>query len=217
MIVRLSLLAAFAVAMAFGEAAVVVYLRALIGAGPLFPMKDLPPLLLSVEVGREAATFVMLVSVTFLSVRGGARRMGTFLLLFAVWDAAYYGWLRALIGWPAALSDWDILFLIPLPWIGPVWAALLICAGMVIFAVLLLRMPREAPFAPGLWGWVCGVIGTIVVVASYILEWMKIDYGRGVPSDFSVIPYAAGVVLLGAAGWAAVRNTRFHWRRDRLL
>ncbi len=217
MIGRVFLLAAFAAAMAFVEAAVVVYLRAVIGAGPLFPMKELPPLLLSVEIGREVATLVMLVSVALLSARGGARRMGAFLLLFSVWDVLFYAWLRIAIGWPAGVNDWDILFLIPLPWVGPVWSALLICAGMAVFAVLFLRMPKEAPFSPGLWGWVCGIVGAAVVVASYILEWKKIEYGQGVPTDFSLGPYLAGVVLLGAAGWSAVRSTTSVWRRDRLL
>jgi len=217
MIARVILLAAFGAAMAFVEAAVVVYLRAVLGAGPLFPMKDLPPLLLSIEIGREAATLVMLVSAAALSVRGAARRMGAFLFLFAVWDVLYYAWLRATIGWPVGIEEWDILFLVPLPWVGPVWSVLVICAGMAVFGVLFLRMPEEAPFSPGLWGWVCGVVGAGIVVANYILEWQKIEYGRVIPSDFSLGPYLAGLALLGAAGLAAVRGSTSVWRRDRLL
>ena len=102
-----------AVAMAFVEAAVVVYLRKVIGEGPVFPMKDIPTLLLVVEIGREAATIVMLLTVPFLSFHGGARRMGAFLLLFAVWDVFYYLWLHVTIGWPAGIFDWDVLFLSP--------------------------------------------------------------------------------------------------------
>ncbi len=217
MIGRVFLLAAFAAAMAFVEAAVVVYLRALIGVGPLFPMKDLPPLLLAIEVGREVATLVMLGSVAALSFRGGARRMGAFLLLFSVWDVLFYAWLRTAIGWPVGVTDWDILFLIPLPWVGPVWSVLVICAGMAVFAVLFLRMPGEAPFSPGLRGWICGAAGAAIVVGNYILEWRKIGYGRGIPDDFAFVPYVLGLALLGAAGWAAVRSTTFVWRRDRLL
>ncbi|HEY7527862.1 MAG TPA: hypothetical protein VH660_01825, partial [Candidatus Deferrimicrobiaceae bacterium] len=142
------LLLVFAAAMAFVEAAVVIYLRELIGSGPLFPMKDLPPALLAVEVVREAATLVILLSAAFLAVRGGARRLGAFLLLFAAWDVFYYLWLYVTIGWPAGIADWDILFLIPLPWVGPVWSVLLICAGMFAFAILFLCTPEDAPFAP---------------------------------------------------------------------
>src|SRR5512145_1971612 len=131
----------FAVAMAFIEAAVVAYLRALIGGGPLFPMKVLPSAILTVEVAREAATLIMLLCVAFLGVRGGVRRFGAFLLLFAVWDISYYLWLYLVIGWPAGVTDWDILFLIPLPWVGPVWSVLLLCAGMLAFSIFFLRAP----------------------------------------------------------------------------
>ena len=199
-------LVAFAVAMAFVEAAVVVYLREIIGGGPLFPMKEIPATLLAVEVGRGAATIVMLLSVAFLSFRGEARRMGAFLLLFPVWDAFYYLWLHVTIGWPAGVSDWDVLFLIPLPWVGPVWSVLLICAGMLVFSVLFLQAPEDARFAPGLLGWTCGLAGLVTVVATYILEWAKIGYGTGVPSRFSFFPFLAGLALLGISGWIT-------WRR----
>ncbi len=217
MIGRSLLLATFAVAMAFVEAAVVVYLRTVLGAGPLFPMKDLPPLLLALELGREIATLVMLVSVAALSVRGAARRMGAFLLLFSVWDVFYYVWLRVATGWPADVEAWDVLFLVPLPWVGPVWSVLVICAGMSAFAVLFLRMPEEARFSPGVWGWLCGLVGAAAVVANYILEWQKIAYGRAVPSNFALAPYLAGIVLLAAAGLVTVRRTTTVWRRGRLL
>jgi hypothetical protein len=202
------LLLVFAAAMAFVEAAVVIYLRELIGSGPLFPMKDLPPALLAVEVVREAATLVILLSAAFLAVRGGARRLGAFLLLFAAWDVFYYLWLYVTIGWPAGIADWDILFLIPLPWVGPVWSVLLICAGMFAFAILFLRAPEDAPFAPGLPGWAAGVAGSAAVIGTYILEWKKIGYGKGVPSGFSLPLFLLGVLLLAASGWITYRKAR---------
>ncbi len=203
-------LVVFAVAMALVEAAVVVYLRELLGNGPLFPMKEIPPNLLTLEIGRETATIVMLAAVAWLSFRGDMRRMGAFLLVFAIWDASYYGWLRAAIGWPHGIGDWDILFLIPTPWVGPVWSVLLICAGMFVFAVLFLGASEEAPFQPGFWGWATGLSGTGLVVATYILEWRKIGYGTGVPTTFSFLPYLGGLVLLGIAGWIT-------WRRVPVL
>jgi len=197
---RIGGLVVFAVSMAFVEAAVVVYLRMVLGEGPVFPMKDIPLLLLVMEIGREAATIVMLLTIPFLSFRGGARRMGGFLLLFAVWDVFYYLWLHVTIGWPAGIFDWDVLFLIPLPWVGPVWSVLLLCAGMLAFSVLFLRAPKDAVFSPGPWGWASGAAGTVTVVATYIGEWRKIQYGAGVPSDFSYILFFAGLLLLGVAG-----------------
>lgn len=203
---KIACLASFAAAMAFVEAAVVVYLREIIGAGPVFPMKEIPALLLVVEVGRETATIVMLVSVAVLSVRGGLRRMGAFLLAFAVWDIFYYVWLYATIGWPAGLADWDVLFLIPLPWVGPVWSVLLISAGMIAFSVRFLDAPEDAPFSPGPWGWVSGVAGAGTIVTTYILEWKKIHYGTGVPTEFSHLPFFLGIALLFASGCITFRN-----------
>ena len=205
---KIAFLVVFAAAMAFVEAAVVVYLRALIGGGPLFPMKDLPPSLLAVEIAREVATLVMLLCAASLAVRGGARRLGAFLLAFAVWDIFYYLWLYATIGWPAGVTDWDILFLIPLPWVGPVWSVLLLCAGMLVFAVLFLRAPEDAPFAPGLSGWATGVAGAGTVITTYLLEWKKIGHGNGIPSGFSFPPFLLGILLLAASGWITYRKTQ---------
>lgn len=196
----------FAAAMAFVEAAVVVYLRDLLGGGPIFPMRDLSPKLLAVEIGREAATVIMLLTVASLAIRGGARRMGAFLLAFAAWDLFYYVWLRVLIGWPAGVTDWDILFLIPLPWVGPVWSVLLICAGMLGFSGFFLRAPEDAPFAPGPWGWATGASGALAVMGTYIFEWVKIGYGREVPSGFSFSPFFAGILLLAVSGWLTCRK-----------
>ena len=201
-------LVVFAAAMAFVEAAVVVYLREMIGVGPLFPMKYLPPKIVTVEIVREAATLVMLLCAASLAVRGSARRFGAFLLLFAVWDIFYYLWLYAATGWPACVTDWDILFLIPLPWVGPVWSVLLLCVGMLAFSVFFLRAPEETPLAPGWWGWSTGVAGAGMVIATYILEWKKIGYGTEVPAGFSLLPFLLGVFLLVASGWITCRNGR---------
>jgi hypothetical protein len=199
-------LVAFAVAMAFVEAAVVVYLREIIGGGSIFPMKEIPPQLLTVEICREAATIVVLLSVACLSFRGGVHRMGAFFLLFAVWDVFYYLWLSVTTGWPTGIADWDVLFLIPLPWVGPVWSVLLICAGMVVFAILFLRAPEDARFSPGLRGWLAGLLGSATIIATYIIEWIKIGFGAGVPAHFSFLPFFTGLGLLGLSGWITWRK-----------
>ncbi|MBI5575545.1 MAG: hypothetical protein HY896_04195 [Deltaproteobacteria bacterium] len=201
-----ALLVLFAAAMAFAEAAVVVYLRRVLGEVEIFPMKDLPPPLLTIEIAREAATVAMLIFVSFLSGRGGLRRMGAFLLTFGAWDIFYYVWLRAAIGWPSGLFDWDILFLIPAPWVGPVWSVILISTGMIAFSFVFLRMPEDAPFAPGLWGWMSGAAGALAVIGTYIREWAKIGYGKNVPSGFFLPSYLAGILLLAVSGWIAYRK-----------
>jgi hypothetical protein len=46
--------------------------------------------------------------------------------------------LWATVRWPLSLRDPDVLFLIPRPWISPVWYPLLV-SGLAILAVLFAR------------------------------------------------------------------------------
>jgi hypothetical protein len=131
---------AYAVAMALLEAVVVVYLRGLLRIGG--ETVSLGPYA-TMEVAREAATVVMLVTVGWLAGRRAIPRLAYGLFAFGLWDIAYYGWLRVLIGWPETLLDWDVLFLIPLRWWGPVLApmliALLICGTAVLAVARIVR------------------------------------------------------------------------------
>ena len=74
---------------------------------------------------REAATLVMLLAVGMLAGADVAPRLGYTAIAFGVWDIFYYVFLRVIGGWPRSLFDWDILFLLPLPWWGPVLAPVL--------------------------------------------------------------------------------------------
>lgn len=123
----------YAVAMALLEAVVVVYIRGLIritsdhvSLGPYVRM----------EVWREAATLVMLVAVGWMAGRRWPDRLAYGLFAFGLWDIWYYVWLRVLIDWPQTLLDWDVLFLIPVRWWGPVLAPVLIAALVCMTAVL---------------------------------------------------------------------------------
>jgi hypothetical protein len=124
------------VALAFGfvEAAVAVYLSAAAGLLPGY-MGTLSELqhvakatspeallishffqsLLTIEVRRQAATIVMLVSVALLATSKARERCAVFLWTFAFWDVSYYAGLWATIRWPTSLNDLDVLFLIPVP------------------------------------------------------------------------------------------------------
>ncbi|HEX8814712.1 MAG TPA: hypothetical protein VF753_04350 [Terriglobales bacterium] len=145
--------AVFAMAFGFVEAAVVVYLRAAVGllpgyAGTLDDVRRLmrenanyppeittfPLSLLTVEVAREAATMVMLVSVAMLAATRAREKWAMFLWMFAVWDISYYAGLWATIRWPASLTDLDVLFLIPVPWLAQVWFPVLV-SGLTMVAV----------------------------------------------------------------------------------
>src|SRR5262245_57041808 len=119
--------------MGFLEAAVVIYLRALYYPnGFAFPLVPIAPALAGVEVWREAATVVMLLAVGWLAGKNAAQRLAFFAYGFAVWDVIYYGALYATTGWPESLFTWDVLFLIPVPWVGPVGSAVLVACLMIV-------------------------------------------------------------------------------------
>ena len=115
---RLLVVTGFAVAMAWVEAAVVFYLRRLVDRIEPYQANPLPIAgdIGGAELVREAATLVMLLTVGWLAGRTGRSRFGYFVAAFGVWDIFYYVFLIPMTGWPRSLLDWDILFLIPLPW-----------------------------------------------------------------------------------------------------
>lgn len=130
---KLALVAAFAIAMANVEAAVVAYLREVYGIEDL--VRDLPrefDRLVAIELSREAATMVMLLMVGLLAGRRLQDGIGYFVFAFGIWDIAYYLWLALFEGWPTSPLDWDVLFLLPLPWWGPVLAPSMIAAMMCL-------------------------------------------------------------------------------------
>jgi hypothetical protein len=151
----------FAAAFGFLEAVVVVYLRAASGLLPGYQgtlsdiirlsgqfyrppheVTQFPESLLTLEVFREAATILMLLSVAVLSSRKPKVGAAVFLWTFAIWDIVYYAALWATVRWPLSLNDPDVLFLIPVPWFSPVWFPLLV-SGLAVAAVLLTR--RDVP------------------------------------------------------------------------
>lgn len=125
MILKLSLLAFFGIAMAHLEGVVVVYLRKALGMLDSESNKEsvdkIPKRYLDIEMTREAATIVMLVVIACLTGVTWAERGVYFLWTFAFWDLFYYLSLYILIRWPPDLKTIDVLFLIPRPWIAPVW------------------------------------------------------------------------------------------------
>lgn len=148
----------FAASFGFMEAVVVVYLRAAVGLLPGYQgtlsdvirmsgdfyrqsqaISQFPRSLLTLEVLREAATILMLLSVALLTSTKSRARAAVFLWTFAIWDIVYYAALWVTVRWPLSLRDPDILFLIPVPWLSPVWFPLLVSA-LALGAVLLVRV-----------------------------------------------------------------------------
>ncbi len=158
----------FAVTMAFLESAVVIYLRALYGIEDLLRDISLTPDRFStVELGREMSTLIMLALIGWIAGRRVQDRIGYAAFAFGLWDIFYYVWLFVLIGWPETLLDWDLLFLIPLPWWGPVLSPVLISLVMITGGSLaVLRAERGADLRFTIDGW-CAAGGGIML-ALYI-------------------------------------------------
>ena len=130
-------MALYAIAMAYVESAAVLYLRTIYGGidpvGPRHPVFDPLPDFVWIEIGREAATMVMLAAVGYLAASTLAGRIGAFAIAMGVWDIFYYLFLWLFAGWPSSPLAPDVLFLIPLPWWGPVLSPMLV-AGVIVVA-----------------------------------------------------------------------------------
>ncbi|GAB6283009.1 MAG: hypothetical protein STSR0008_17630 [Ignavibacterium sp.] len=138
------LVALFGIAMAYLEAAVVVYLRMIFYTdGFQFPLKIMPFTTMLIEYGREFSTIVMLVVIGYLTGRSFLEQFFYFIFAFGVWDIFYYVWLKILLNWPASIFENDILFLIPVPWIGPVLAPIIVSLTMIIAAILSISLQEN--------------------------------------------------------------------------
>ncbi|MGD8483227.1 MAG: hypothetical protein PVJ63_01445 [Thioalkalispiraceae bacterium] len=168
-------LSLFAIAMAQVEASVVVHLRSLYyPADPLqlFPLNLLSHRDLAIELGRELATVLMILSVALLTTRGFTRVFAVFVYVFGLWDIFYYVWLKIMIGWPVSWLEWDVLFLIPWPWLGPWLAPVLIALLFVLWGGKVFHSARPMSFTPrdaSLF-----VVGCLLSLAAFLLPAMPL-------------------------------------------
>ncbi len=148
---NLILLTIYAAAMALLESAVVVYMRRLYYPDDplnIFPMQFLNAYDSVVEISREVATIVMLLTIALLVEQSsGTRRFAAFVFVFGVWDLFYYAWLKVLIGWPKAWLEWDVLFLIPVVWLGPWICPVLISLLFIAWGYWTLRSNEKIAFS----------------------------------------------------------------------
>jgi hypothetical protein len=193
---KVFLLVVFALAMGYLEAAVVVYLRKIFyPAGFVFPIKRITTDLALVELGREAATIVMLLAVAFIAEKTRRGRLICFMLLFGVWDVAYYLWLWITIGWPASLLTWDLLFLIPVIWSGPVLAPILVSALMIVTAAIYYRYHGAAEAVRiSTVEWALTILAAVVIFISLAYNHPVVFRG-GVPTGFPWVIFAGGLAM----------------------
>lgn len=199
--IRWSVVAIYAIAMAWVEAAVVYYLRTLVNriepyqANPLPMIGSLGP----AELVREAATLIMLLAVGTLAGRTWRNRLGYAAIAFGIWDIFYYIFLRALCGWPHSLLDWDILFLLPLPWWGPVLAPVSIALLMILWGTLVNgEQPGEAGNSTEWMAWALNILGVVMALCLFMADTMRAA-GKGVEAVRQVLPAAFNWRLFGFA------------------
>jgi hypothetical protein len=224
---RWSIVVLFAIAMAWVESAVVYYLRTMINRLEPYQANPLPIVggIGTAEVVREAATLVMLLMVGILAGRTWRARWGYAALAFGIWDIFYYVFLKVLTTWPRTLMDWDILFLIPLPWWGPVWAPVAIAALMVVWGTLVTHFEDHPDLK--VVGWrstsLC-LLGMLLALAIFMVDAYRVA-GQGehalrnmLPSHFHwpwfllalvfmstpIIKIACHLRLVGGSFWTAM-------------
>jgi hypothetical protein len=202
----------YAVAMAYVESAVVVYLQTALNAqvGAVFPLQpaDQTGGLIGIEAGREAATIVMIAAVGLLAGRTWLERLAWSAVVFGAWDIGYYGWLYVFSGWPPSLGTPDILFLLPVPWVGPVWSPVVVSVALVVVglaAARALRGGRELTIAR--WHLVAGLGGGLLVVLSYTLDAARLLDG-GLPGPYPWPIFVTGMAAALVAAGESLRGAR---------
>lgn len=203
---KLGIVAVFAIAMAFLEAVVVIYLRKIFYAGSFdFPLRGfIEPQIISIEIIREFFTIVMLTCIAILAGKKLYERFAYFIYAFAVWDIFYYVWLKATLAWPPSWFTWDVLFLIPWVWVGPVIAPIILSLSMILLAFAILHLSDKGKKTwINLNEFIVMLAGAIIVLFTFLY-----DYGRLIcagrtdliasyfPTDYNWIAFVIGELLI---------------------
>jgi hypothetical protein len=190
----------FSIAFAFVEAAVVIYLRKIYHPqGFRFPIKNTPDILMVYEVIREFSTLVMMMVISAMLSRKFWEGFGYFLVIFGLWDIFFYIWLKVTLNWPASIFDFDILFLIPVPWIAPVLVPVLISAVMIIIGADMVRLfDRGYNVKPGVLHWSLVTAGILVLFYSFMSD-IGAGFHEKMPQPYNWLLFSIGIALFAIA------------------
>jgi len=179
-------LTVFSIAMGYLETSVVVYLRKLYYPdGFKFPLIPVTRDIAVTEFWREAATIIMLIGAGVMCGKNPLQRFVFFLYSFAIWDIFYYVFLKVLLCWPESLFTWDILFLIPVPWVGPVIAPCLVSLSMILLTVVVVYFQeRGNKVFISFHEWILLIFGSITAIVSFM--WDYIIYVSNYGDDVGV-------------------------------
>jgi hypothetical protein len=165
----------FSIAMGFMETAVVIYLRELYYPnGFNFPLMPIAPKIAVTEFLREAATIIMLAGIGILAGKNKMQRFAFFIFAFAIWDIFYYVFLKLLLSWPESMFTWDILFLIPVPWVGPVLAPCIVSLTMIVLtSCIIILQEKGYTVAFILNEYIAFVLGCTVIIGSFLWDYIQ--------------------------------------------
>ncbi len=206
---HLILLTTFSLAMGFLEATVVVYLRQLYyPEGFSFPLTLLPPQAFVTESFRELSTLIMISIVAIITGKNFQQRFAFFLFTFGLWDIFYYVGLKVHLNWPPSFLTWDILFLIPVVWVGPVLAPIISALTMILLAACIIYFEQKGHAANLiLREWEFLLSGALIVFCSFIWDYSQILIQGGYFSNLGKLWTNQGFLV----EIAQFIPSHFHW------
>jgi len=165
----------FSIAMAFMESAIVVYLRALYYPdGFSFPLKMIDSNIAVTEFFREIATIIMLAVAGIIAGKKSTEKFAFFILCFALWDIFYYVFLKVLLNWPDSFLTWDILFMVPVTWVGPVIAPVINSLTMIMLATSIIYFSQKKANAKlSISIWILLITGSFIIIFAYTQDYMQ--------------------------------------------
>ena len=181
---------------AFGmiEAAVVIYLRHIYYPnGFAFPVVWADFDVAIVEIVRELATLVLMWSLATLLYKKLANKLAVFMIVFGVWDIFYYIFLKIFLGWPADLTTWDILFLLPYPWVGPIWPPVLVSLALLYAGYRILNFHfNDQILTLYRRDWLQIILAGIVIIVSFLIPGKSV-IDQTVPQHYPWYIFAVGL------------------------
>jgi hypothetical protein len=165
---KLIWLTIFSVSMGFLESAVVIYMRELLyPEGFHFPLKAMKNFIILTELLREAATIFMIWGIAMIASKHRHMRFGWFLYVFALWDIFYYVFLKIILDWPQSWFTWDVLFLIPVVWVGPVLAPIILCFFMLLLWFIIHHYYHLGHITIAVKDYVLLTLGTLIQIINF--------------------------------------------------
>lgn len=218
----------FGLAFGYVEAAIVIYLDAIYlplraHFYPTLPETALFPLLspdqlrslgpehitrLNIEIGREIATLLMLAGIALAIARNLRQWVAVFVVSFGIWDLAFYLFLKLLANFPASLLTWDLLFLVPVPWVGPVLAPVLVSVAMIAGGLTVLRYEYGGrPIHISVMQWSLMLLGALIILGAFVRDYRQV-LGGGSLTEFHWGLFSVGLAIGMLAFAMAVRRSQ---------